>query len=82
VAFISKSFVGATTVHHGHMPEITLTGPDTATGTWALDDYSKLPGHGSPSLFHGQGHYHEEYVRTGAGWRISRSILTFQNVDD
>ena len=28
----------AVTVHHGHMPEITLTGPDTATGIWAMMD--------------------------------------------
>ena len=25
-------------VHHGHMPEIELTGPDSATGVWVLED--------------------------------------------
>jgi hypothetical protein len=27
-----------TSVHHGHLPEITLTGPDTATAIWAMSD--------------------------------------------
>jgi len=27
---------GSVTIHHGHHPEIVLTGPDSATGTWAL----------------------------------------------
>ena len=27
-------------VHHGHMPEIDLTGPDSATGVWVLEDYN------------------------------------------
>jgi uncharacterized protein (TIGR02246 family) len=29
-ASVSKVVAGARTVHHGHMPEIELTGPDTA----------------------------------------------------
>src|SRR5713101_1865969 len=28
----------AVTVHHGHMPEIELTGPTTATAIWAMFD--------------------------------------------
>jgi hypothetical protein len=60
----------AVTVHHGHMPEITLTGPDTATGIWAMMDIVKL-GTG----FRGYGHYHEEYVKRGGAWRIRRLRL-------
>lgn len=33
------------TVHHGHMPEIDITGPDTARGTWAMFDYVEWPPH-------------------------------------
>lgn len=60
------------TVHHGHMPELALTGPDTATGVWAMDDLLVGPvDPGGPSLRrHGFGHYHEQYVRFDGGWRI------------
>jgi hypothetical protein len=61
----------AVTVHHGHMPEIALTGPDTATGVWAMMDIVTL-GAG----FRGYGHYHEEYVKQDGRWRIRRLRLT------
>jgi len=59
------------TVHHGHMPEITVTGPDSATGIWAMMDIVKL-GAG----FRGYGHYHEEYVKRAGAWQIRRLHLT------
>ena len=30
----------AITVHHGHDPVIDITGPDSATGRWAMEDIS------------------------------------------
>ena len=59
------------TVHHGHMPEIEITGPDTASGVWAMVDIVKL-GAG----FVGYGHYHEDYRREDGSWRIARIRLT------
>ncbi len=41
------------------MPEITLTGPDSATGIWAMYDRVEMPG----NRFEGYGHYHDEYRR-------------------
>ena len=38
VAAVSGVLTGTTTVHHGHMPEIEITGADTARGTWAMFD--------------------------------------------
>jgi hypothetical protein len=61
----------APTVHHGHMPEITVTGPASASGIWAMMDIVKL-GAG----FRGYGHYHEEYVKQAGAWRIRRLRLT------
>ena len=64
----------AVTVHHGHLPEIHLTGPDTATGIWAMEDYVDW---GEGRAFRGYGHYHESYVRSGDGdWRIAALTLT------
>ena len=58
---LAGSLATATTVHHVHMPEITVSG-DTATAIWAMNDYVMFPGEGSPFVIRGYGHYHEEYV--------------------
>ncbi len=64
----------AVTVHHGHMPEITLTGSDTATGIWAMEDYVDW---GRGKAFRGYGHYHEHYAKDpDAGWQITNLKLT------
>jgi uncharacterized protein (TIGR02246 family) len=83
VAFVSGALEGARTVHHGHMPEIELTGPDTARGTWAMFDYVEWPGsdHGDRVGLNGYGHYLEEYVREKGQWRIARSRLERLRVD-
>ena len=70
---VSSSLQGATTVHHGHMPEIELTGPDAARGTWAMEDVVEF---GEGQGFRGYGHYTEEYVRVDGEWRIRRLVLT------
>jgi hypothetical protein len=64
------------TVHHGHMPEIELTSPTTATGIWAMEDHLWWPA-GSPiTSLHGYGHYHETYRKSSEGWRIATLTLT------
>ena len=83
VASVSGALVGTQTVHHGHMPEIELTGVDTATGIWAMADYVEWPqaeGEDRVGLM-GYGHYTEEYVREGGEWRIARSRLDRLRVD-
>lgn len=67
------------TVHHGHMPEIDLHGPDTATGIWAMEDKRFFEASDPSAPFAsalGAGHYHETYVRTPQGWRIASLRLT------
>ena len=83
VASVSGALVGAQTVHHGHMPEIELTGPDTATGIWAMADYVEWPqaeGEDRVGLM-GYGHYIEEYVRVDGEWHVARSRLDRLRVD-
>lgn len=65
------------TVHHGHMPEIELTGADTARGIWAMEDLVAFP----TMALHGYGHYHEEYRKEEGEWRIARLHLTRLRVD-
>lgn len=74
--FLRENIEHVTTVHHGHMPEIELTSPTTATGIWAMEDELWWP-EGSPiTHMHGYGHYHETYERTADGWRIKTLTLT------
>lgn len=61
------------TVHHGHMPEITILGPNEASGIWAMFDYLDIDrSDGPPVRMQGYGHYHETYRKGEDGvWRIS-----------
>jgi uncharacterized protein (TIGR02246 family) len=75
VPFLRTMLEHATTVHHGHMPEVELTSPTTATGVWAMEDRIWWP-EGSPlSHLHGYGHYTETYEKTGGRWLIKTMVL-------
>jgi hypothetical protein len=81
---VSTALQGTTTVHHGHMPEIVLTSPDTARGIWSMEDYVEFPPgtDGARVGLRGYGHYHEEYRRdTDGQWRISRLHLSRLRID-
>jgi hypothetical protein len=80
VAFISERLATAVSVHHGHMPEITLTSWESATGIWAMYDYVQTDDGGVG--YHGYGHYHESYVKVpDRGWLISSFDLRRLRVD-
>jgi hypothetical protein len=83
VAAVRAPLTGARTVHHGHMPEIELTGIDAARGTWAMFDYVEWPSSASGDRvgIAGYGHYLEEYVREEGEWRIARTHLKRLRVD-
>jgi len=78
LAYIRETLAGTTTVHHGHMPEITLTSETTATGIWALQDIVIWPG---GMRLDGYGHYYETYEKGEDGWRIATSKLTRLHTD-
>jgi uncharacterized protein (TIGR02246 family) len=81
LASLGRSLAQAMTVHHVHTPEITFTGPDSASVIWAMNDYVILPGKDDPFVIRGYGHYHEDYVRDGDRWRMKRSELRRLRVD-
>lgn len=73
---LSEMLADVVTVHHGHMPEMTIDSKDSASGVWAMEDMLWWP-EGSPlKHLHGYGHYHETYARTVDGWRIATMTLT------
>ncbi len=81
VAGVASALMGARSVHHGHMPELVLTSPTTATGIWAMEDRIWWPEGAPVRRLHGWGHYHERYrrdpdPRLGVdGWRIESMRL-------
>jgi len=79
-AKVASMITPGTSVHHGHMPEITLTSWESATGIWAMYDYVQTDD-GSVG-YHGYGHYHESYVKVpDRGWLISSLDLRRLRVD-
>lgn len=62
----------ATTVHHGHMPEINIESATSASGIWAMEDIVEMPG----MKLQGWGHYHETYRKQAGHWRIASIRLT------
>ena len=75
VAAVKRGYGSAKTIHQVHMPEIAITGPDTASALWALSDYVTWTADGERVIEWGRGHYEDSYVRTQQGWRINRSVL-------
>jgi len=72
LAFVARDLATAQTVHHGHTPEIEITGETAARGVWAMQD---VVDHGEVVL-RGCGHYRETYRKEGGAWRIASSHLT------
>ena len=79
-AFIRNGVETLVTVHHGHMAEIELTSPSTATAIWAMEDILQRP-EDEVDVVHGFGHYHETYQKVGDEWRIKTLRLTRLRVD-
>lgn len=84
IAAVRGALDQATTVHHGHTPEIVVESANRATGIWAMHDYVIWPDAADkidyPDEFQkglrGYGHYHEEYRRIDGEWRIKSLALT------
>jgi hypothetical protein len=59
------------TSHKVHHPEITLTGPDTAEGVWALDDVVIL----APleMTVRGASYYEDRYAKVDGEWLIAHT---------
>jgi hypothetical protein len=71
VAFLERN-MGAPTFHSSHRvhhPEIDLTGPDTALGTWAMDDVVIMTDWNV--TVRGAAFYRDEYRKVGGDWKIA-----------
>jgi hypothetical protein len=73
-----------TTVHHGHLPEVTIDGPTDAHGLWVLVDYVEWPadpGSGERRGRVGYGYEHDGYRKEDGVWKICRWRLEYLRVD-
>jgi hypothetical protein len=59
---------GVLSAHHVHHPEIDLTGPTSARGTWALED--TFIDEDSGVTIRGAAFYEDEYVKLDGKWKI------------
>ena len=72
LTFLANSFhSGAVAMHHGNMPEITLTGDDTAEGIWYLFDIFIDTERGSQTV--GSAIYKDRYRRENGAWVIEHT---------
>lgn len=82
IGFLSRSMGRDTffSSHRVHQPEIDLTGPDTARGTWALED--TVIDHEHDIVLLGAAFYTDEYVKMGGHWKIRHTGYerTFEEV--
>ena len=81
---ISPFYIPASIVNmiSGHLSIMYgITGPNLATGVWAMEDIVRIESNGGPIAFRGYGHYHDVYVRTAAGWRFKQSVETRLRVE-
>jgi bile-acid 7alpha-dehydratase len=82
VAWISDA-MGAETFlssHRMHHPEIDLTGPGTARGTWALEDTVVETAFGI--TIQGAAFYEDEYRKVDGAWKIAHTYYkrTFEEL--
>lgn len=70
--FLANSFhSGALAMHHGHMPDIRLTGDNTAEGKWYLEDvFINIEDN---TYTFGTAIYTDLYRREGGTWKIART---------
>jgi bile-acid 7alpha-dehydratase len=62
------------TLHQGHHPEIELTSPTTATGTWYLED--EVIDRKRNQALRGAAFYHDEYVKLDGAWKLKATGYT------
>ena len=76
LAFLTERHAHSTSIHHGHMPELSLQDETHASGIWAMEDLVFLPNGTRTTTQHGYGHYLETYRKADGRWRIASIHLT------
>jgi hypothetical protein len=59
------------TMHQVHQPELELTSPTTATGSWALEDRVIMTDH--KLTLRGAAYYSDRYTKIDGQWKIAHT---------
>ncbi|MET9491187.1 nuclear transport factor 2 family protein [Nocardia sp. NPDC006630] len=78
IAFTKTTLGSANTHHQGFDPQIRMTSPTTAAGSWTMQDVLIF---GNTFGVHGYGHYWECYSNTNGQWVETYSKLTRTRID-
>lgn len=72
INFLPSYMAGATSIHHGHMPEIAIHSAHSASAIWAMSDQIHFSQRENTDVVYlrGYGHYHETYEHRGEYWLI------------
>jgi ketosteroid isomerase-like protein len=82
MAWMRDGAAGMKTVHHAHMPVVEITGPDSASGWWAMTDYTGWQDDSGPMWMRSYGSHEETYSRGADGrWRIRHSVFERHDLD-
>ncbi|HVN88584.1 MAG TPA: nuclear transport factor 2 family protein [Candidatus Binataceae bacterium] len=81
VALVRSVVEKAVSIHHGHMAEVEVTSPTTASGIFAMEDLIYWPEGSRYRTMHGWGHYFETYEKVGGKWLIKALKLTRLRVE-
>lgn len=84
VAECADQLTNAVSVHRAFLPQIRFTGPDEATGCWAVNDYiewGKDPKTGERQGQQGFGYEYETYRRIDGEWKIAEWRVHYVRVD-
>jgi hypothetical protein len=77
VASAEAFLAGAQSIHQVHNDELSHVSESEVRAIWSMEDCIVFPLDASdrPARMRGYGHYHETWLRTPDGWRITRLEL-------
>lgn len=81
VEYIRSRLTSGSSIHHGHMPEIDILGPDEATGIWSVFGRIVYPIEVGPS-FTTYGRYQDKYGRENGSWCIAEVRVERLHTDE
>jgi hypothetical protein len=69
-------------MHHGHMPEIEITGPDSARGIFAMEaSHWVIEDDRATAVVRSFGYYHDTFSRRDGRWQTQTSMLVLVRAD-
>lgn len=82
VAWIRQQMANADTVHHIHAPEITVEGPDRASGIWSIQAKSRFRKAEGETFRDTYGFYFVDYAKRDGAWKIAARRQEHLRVDE